>query len=141
MKDDYLNILSRFDKTRLQKSEFMKNNIPCLDSYESLEAWDDLFHLIKEESYPKDAIIVEENQPGDFIFFIASGQCTIEKQFTVCRKKDHDDHEYIEVEKVISTLEAGTCFGEEILTSRQFTYKYTIKVILEFLFKPIYVDR
>ena len=128
MKDDYVNTISRFDSRRHAKMEFMKNHIPSLDSLASLEIWDDLFYLIKEQESSKDTVIVTENQSGPNIFFVASGLCALTKTFTVQMKKGYNDYEPTEITRTVATIGAGSCFGEEILQSRSAKYKYTITV-------------
>lgn len=129
LKDDYLNIISRFDKRKHAKMEFMKNNIPFLDSLASLEIWDDLFYLIKEIDCLKDVTICNDNQIGNNLFFVSSGQCSIEKNLIIKYKKGRNESEPTEVKKTIATLGVGSCFGEEILLNRKPTkYKYSIIV-------------
>jgi len=128
MKDDYVNTISRFDSRRHAKMEFMKHHIPSLDSLASLEIWDDLFYLIKEQEHPKETIVASENQSGSNIFFVASGQCALTKTFTVQMKKGHNDYEPTEITRTVATIGAGSCIGEELLQSRSSKYKYTITV-------------
>jgi len=129
LKDDYLNIINRFDKRKHAKMDFMKKNIPYLDSLASLEIWDDLFYLIKELDSHKEAIIINEDQIGQNLYFVASGQCTIEKKLIVKFKRGRNESEPYEIKKFLATLGVGSCFGEEILATRKPTrYKYTILV-------------
>jgi len=128
MKDDYVNTISRFDSRRHAKMEFMKNHIPSLDSLASLEIWDDLFYLIKEQESCKESVVISESQIGSNIFFVASGQCALTKTFTVQLKKGYSDYEPTEITRTVATIGSGSCFGEEILQSRGTKYKYTITV-------------
>ena len=130
MKEDYVNIISRFDVRRNAKLEFMKGYIPELNALSSLAILNDLFYFIQEHDYSKHNVIMKEKEIGDSIFFIGSGECTIEKALSMKRKVDKDTSESINVEKVISVAGVGTCFGEEILLGDGQCYKYTVKVIL-----------
>ena len=131
LKEDYLNIINRFDKRKHAKMDFMKKSIPFLDSLASLEIWDDLFYLIKELDCNKEVVLCNENKIGHNIYFIASGQCSIEKNIAIKFKKGRNESEPIEVKKTLATLGVGSCFGEELLLNKKVTkYKYSIVVRL-----------
>ena len=130
LKEDYNQIMSRFDQKRILKKEFMMKSIPFLDSINSMAIIEDLFYLLKDEDLPKDAPITTEGHVGDYVYFIASGECTVEKTFARKNIKRGADYGSFEVKKVIATIDAGSCFGEELLLEDNNTYNYTIKVIL-----------
>lgn len=128
LKEDYNQIMSRFDQKRNMKKEFMMKSIPFLDSINSMAIIEDLFYLLKDEDLPRDATIVTEGHVGNYVYFIASGECTVEKTFAVRNIKKGADYGSFEVKKVIATIDAGSCFGEELLLEDNELYKYTIKV-------------
>lgn len=125
-KDDYLSVVNKFDNRRQAKIQFVKTKIPFMDSINSMEIWDQLFYEVKDQDYPRETVIVTEDKPGNYIFFLASGQCIVEKTFIIKRKKAQTE-ETREFKRTIATLEVGSCFGEEILENNS-NYRYTVKV-------------
>ena len=127
-KEDYLNIIRKYDKRRQIKEEFMKQHIPNLSTINSPAIWDDIYYLIKDINYPRGSVIVNENEQGDKIFFIVEGCCEIEKNIVIKENDLRHEYEPIKMKKVIATFDAGSCFGDEIIFENKNTYDYTIKV-------------
>ena len=128
MKDDYLNIIRKYDKRRKTKEDFMKEHIPNLKNINSTVIWDDIYYLIKDINYPRGSIIVNENDQGDKIFFIVEGCCEIEKNIIITESDLRHEYEPIKMKKVIATFDTGSCLGDEIVLENKNTYDYTIKV-------------
>lgn len=128
-KEDYLNIVRKYDKRRLKKAEFMKKNIPAIEHIVSEEIWDDMYHLIKEADFSKDSLLTEEGDFGTVIFFLCEGFCQLTKKVVAEYEKDKELHpkERILVEKTVNLVGAGSILGEEILYDDQ-PYRYTITV-------------
>lgn len=129
MKEDYLNIVHRFDVKRSAKLQFMNDYVPELSNISSMTIVHDLFYYVQEKDYFKHNLIMKEGEVGEYIYFIGSGECTIEKLLSVRRKKDTETYESITVDKVISVAGVGICLGEEILSDEKH-YSYTVRVIL-----------
>lgn len=113
-KDDYNNIIKRYDKRRQKKTEFMKQNIPFLDCINSPEIWEDLFYLLKEQEFPKNTVLAEEGSPGHHLYFIKDGYCTLEKTFSVDYHYKTGSYEKVSVKREIATLGVGSALGTDI---------------------------
>jgi len=130
MKNDYVNIIRRFDKRRQAKIDFMRDKIPYLNTISSSVIWEDIFYLIKDADYNKGTAIVNENDKGKEIFLIVKGYCELEKDIVVGEKNRHYEYESIKMKKAIAKFGPGSCLGEEILISPDPKYNYTIRVVL-----------
>jgi len=128
MKKDYLDIIKRYDKRRQAKTEFMKNQIPYLNTINSSNIWEDIFYLIKDVDHTHGSAIVHENEIGNRILFVVTGYCQLEKEIVFHDKNDHYEYEPVKATKVIAKFGSGSCLGEEILVSKDQKYNYTIRV-------------
>ena len=84
MKESYMNIISEIDlRRRNAKLAFMNGYIPELNALSSPAILNDLLYFIQEQDYSKHNVIMKEKEMGDSIFFIGSGECTIEKALSI----------------------------------------------------------
>lgn len=129
-KDDYLNTINKYDKTRSEKQEFMKKNIPYLDKINSPEIWDELFYTLRSYVYPRDTLLGDEGEVGRNVYFILEGFCVLEKTLDIplAKEKTNDKQEYATIKKIVTTVGAGNSIGEEVMIGDH-RYKYCIKVI------------
>jgi len=133
MKNDYVNIIRRYDKRRQAKIDFMRDKIPYLNTISSSIIWEDIFYLIKDADYTKGTAIANENEKGNQIFLVVQGYCELEKGIIIEEKNRHHQYEPIKMKKAIAKFGPGSCLGEEILVSPDPKYNYTIRVELIFI--------
>lgn len=127
-KNDYINIINKYDRRRQIKTHFMKTKIPCVGIIRSPEIWEDIFYVIKDLDYPIGSVLVNEGDQGNRVFFIVNGYCELEKNIVVQGTKTHCEFDPIKMKKTIAKLGPGSCLGEEILIGDENRYDYTIKV-------------
>ena len=128
-KNDYEEIVKKYDIGRRTKNEFMEQKIPFLGSIVSHDAWDILYNSLQDLDYCIGTTVVVERTRGKKIFFIGQGECELEKTILLNVKNERSENEVVKTKKVFATVGAGTCIGEEIIFKEDHLYLYTVKVI------------
>lgn len=128
MKQDYMSIMERYNKESRNKLEFLKKNLPYVNKISSASVLQDYLYIFHDAYYHRGNTIMNEDEKGDRVFILVSGQIKLEK-------KIYYDNPF-ETSKTHKTVfmanaTAPTMFGEELLFDPHYQkkYKYTVKVI------------
>lgn len=127
-KNDYEDMVKKLDVGRRIKNEFMESKIPFLSSISSQESWDILSACLHELEYCIGTTVIVENTKGKKIYFLAQGECELEKTVLLNVKNERLENEILKLKKAFATVGVGACLGEEIIFNSENTYLYTIKV-------------
>ena len=80
---DIQNIKLNYTKRRIALRNFMFDNFPKVDQYQSEKIVASLLNTIEERSYDVNAFITTEGQVGDEFYVLRSGTCEIMKEIIV----------------------------------------------------------
>lgn len=136
-KDDYINIVRKYDKRTQRKESFMRKCLPCLDNVASSVIIEDLYFLLKEHEWNQGRQITKEGDFASHVYFLYEGVCEVQKTLTIELGKTQEGRvERMTCKKVIGTIGPGTAIGEEAAIE-PFKYLYDIIVKLKEFFQKL----
>eukprot|EP00743_Colponemidia_sp_Colp-15_P008225 GILK01008923.1.p1 GENE.GILK01008923.1~~GILK01008923.1.p1 ORF type:complete len:587 (+),score=107.11 GILK01008923.1:165-1763(+) len=133
-KDSFNRILKGdFLKQSAQKVEFLIERVPNLKSLSRLNL-EKVAYYFRTKIYKKDAVIIQQGQPADHVFFIVSGECKMvydsrgaQSTAAVSSSSSHLGFTSPTLSQLgLGLLNTGQCFGEETMLDQDATYPFSV---------------
>ena len=131
MKKDFLAVYNRFSRANNQKLGFLLATVPHLDKVNSQHILEDYMYSIHIADAVKGSKLTEQGKQGERVYFIANGQCILEREVEIPNPSPEKNLLSKQKTKVqVARIEPNTVFGEELLfgLKKDRKYRYTATV-------------
>jgi len=132
-------VKANFDKKKNRVLQFMEKTIPKIETINSRKVLENLFYLLEEETFYHGNNIIKEGDASEKFYILFDGECEIIKSVNVDLEKSfkYPISEISDLVRVghhrkenliLSTIQPGMFFGEEILYRKPPRYQFTVRV-------------
>jgi len=135
---DLHHMKASFTKRRIALKNFMFDNFPKLDLYQSEKIVSGLLGTLEEKTFESGTCIINEGQSGEHFYILQSGTCEISKEIIIDEGHALDNklphsrallrvHPSVKKKIALTNLSQGIFFGDELVFQAQ-KYFFTVKV-------------